>query len=464
MAVVGCSKTSKVTPAPSDIKVALVFQNVNTKFNAEYKPQGSASQKQLFRMVGITIIPIIILIAMTVVFVHDATTESQAMKHVRRRIKSGLEDFSLLIHRLEIERGTTALYLSSKSDEIYQDLQDMYMFTDKALGNIMQWNPSDIGEHSQDTPQYFESQETFLRHIESFRNHLNPNRTTLYEEITFYTNVINLIKRRFLTDFQIATSQGIWPKLVSYELLVQAKGHAGVKRALGSTFYAIGGFYNYSMYEWFLEKSIYGDALLEISMYYTPKVEDVYYNLLQLDIHLSNNLKEMEDEIKLNQYDIVKPSWEKGDEWFRRMTKYIDFLLITQNTLAGDIMTDLDLAIDALQKEYFLAVAILAVIVFISPAIIHLIFKQTKHIQRIGDALHVQTVELEEERIRAETLLHRMLPPSVAEELKKEGTARAEFYEDVSIFFSDMVNFTLICTPSSPFQVNMIKTKIIIKI
>ncbi|XP_072015890.1 uncharacterized protein [Amphiura filiformis] len=389
---------------------------------------------------------------MNAVFVHDATTASQAMKHVRQRIKSGLEDFSLLIHRLEIERGTTALYLSSKSDEIYQDLQDTYIFTDKSLANILHWNPSDIDGQSQATPQYFESQETFLRYIESFRTHLNPNTTTLYEEMTFYTNVIDLIKRR-LSDFQIATSQGIWPKLVSYELLVQAKGHAGVKRALGSTFYATGGFYNHSMYEWFLEKSIYGDALLEISMYYTPKVEDVYYDLLQLDINLSNNLQEMENEIKLNQYDIVKPSWEKGDEWFRRMTKLIDFLLITQNTLAGDIMTELDLAIEALQKEYIIAVVILAVVVLISPVIIHLIFKQTKHIQQIGGVLHMRTIQLEEERIRAETLLNRLLPPIVAEQLKQEGTALAEFYEDATIFFSDMVNFTQSCTQSSPLQV-----------
>ena len=445
------SKTSKVNPHPSGtIQVSVVYHRDNATLGEEYKVKNDASTKQLLRMIGITIVPIIILVVMNAVFVHDATTASRVMEHVRDRIKSGLEDFSQLIHRLEIERGTTALYISSKEIAIYNDLQKYYGITDKAIDNITHWHVSDESE----TPGYFESKQTFSAHIQSFRDQLDPNVTTLYEDMNFYTNVIEHIKNIFLTDFQITTTQGIWPKLVSFELLVHAKGNAGIKRALGSTFYATGGFHNYSMYQWFLEKSFYGEALLETSFYYTPMAEDKYYSLLNIDSSLVDSLQKMEREIKLNDLAVLEPNWEKGDEWFRRMSKYIDFLLIIQNSLALVIMADLNIAIESLENEYILAVCILAGVVSLSPLIIHLIFKQTKRIQHIGDTLHVRTMQLEQERGRADTLLNQMLPPMVADELKSTGTVCAEFFDDVTICFSDLVNFTTMCTESTPMQVN----------
>ena len=434
--------------------VAYHPDNNDTVLKSDSKSlQCSSSTKQLLRMVGITIIPILILVAMNAVFVHDAITASRAMIHVRNRIKSGLEEFSLLIHRLEIERGTTALYISSGSLDIHEALQGHYVSTDFAISNITNWQPSASKNDQLIYVPYLKTKETFHTYIESFRNEVNPNKTTLHQDIVFYTDVIDVIKRRFLSDFQIAASQGIWPKLVSYELLVQAKGYAGIKRALGSTFYARGGFYNHSTYEWFLENSFYGQVLLETSMYYTPMVKTIFDEYMEQDTGLNSSLQEMEGEIRLNQVDSIESSWQKGDEWFGQMTHLIDNLLLTQNRIAGDIMTDLNIALEELQKDYIISVLILTAVLLMSPVIIQGIYKQTQKIQMIGNTLQMRTLQLEEERVRAESLLNQMLPPMIAEQLKVDGTVHAEFFKDVTVFFSDLVNFTLICTISTPMQV-----------
>lgn len=50
--------------------------------------------------------------------------------------------------------------------------------------------------------------------------------------------------------------------------------------------------------------------------------------------------------------------------------------------------------------------------------------------------------QLEQERARAEELLHNVLPSEIADQLKT-GQAEARFHEEVSVLFADLVGFTL---------------------
>ncbi|XP_071949333.1 atrial natriuretic peptide receptor 1-like [Antedon mediterranea] len=83
----------------------------------------------------------------------------------------------------------------------------------------------------------------------------------------------------------------------------------------------------------------------------------------------------------------------------------------------------------------------------------NMISMMEKYANNLEELVHDRTLELEEEKHKTDQLLYQMLPRSVADQLKKGLQVEAEYFEEVTIYFSDIVGFTKLASESTPLQV-----------
>ncbi|XP_069105727.1 uncharacterized protein [Argopecten irradians] len=135
----------------------------------------------------------------------------------------------------------------------------------------------------------------------------------------------------------------------------------------------------------------------------------------------------------------------------------INGLTISKYGLLHQIGALFESEIDSDETSDIVRVVIRSLLCIVISATIFFILRQSRAVNRkffqFAIQLREKTRELEDKKKVTEELLYQMIPKSIAHQLQNKEKISAEFFEAVTIFFSDIVGFTSISARCTPMQV-----------
>ncbi|XP_022808402.1 adenylate cyclase, germination specific-like [Stylophora pistillata] len=407
-------------------------------------PKSITRTTRRVRMAIMVVMCLIGMTGLTVLTILDALKANQVTaqtKALQASVTLSIE-VAELIHKLQIERGTRVLHFSSDADKgLWPDVLQVANKTDEVAENLASW-PQDHLE-----TYHFNSLETFMALINNHRRSHPPGNSSIVEEISFYTQTIsNLFDWSFRNVQQ--SDQDILSDYIGYQMLLIGKEKTGIERALGGSYFSRGFFRNTSDLLWYAEQNHVGREKLHTSMQLMPEIEAIYNKTVEASNKTVLVTVEKKRKVILGNKK-QNASVELGVEWFHLMTVYINALLQVQKEVGKLILDKLAEDVSLAETDSILKFSVFGFVLLLMPCFVFIVYT----IQRYASKLHQTTKQLKEEKHRADCLLYQMLPYPVAEQLKGGQTVTAEQFESVTVFFSDIVDFTQICATISPMEV-----------
>ena len=405
---------------------------------------------QTLKIISVSMIAVLGLLVFVIEDVHEASTNIHTASNMEQSLASILQ-VAELIHRLQIERGLTVLCIGSRGNDdqekVIASLNVARQTVDDTLTNI-EWP---FGTYTEALSEYFHNPEKFQAHLDTHRHRVGKTcqHGNSHDQIEFYTVPINKMLGWFFHTIKQSADGKVIVDFIGYYMLIAGKDRIGIERALGGSFFSTGHFADIDQLIWYANHSFLGREYLETSTELMPDLTKAFER--ETNNTVMNLIDKKRDVIFQNKPNNASVS--AGQNWFDLMTKYLDALFQVQQSAGKSLIERLD-SIKVNSKENLAKRLSFLILTFLLiPFLVFSVHRMTGSIQDYTFKLAQTTLELQEEKQRADTLLHQMFPHSVAEMLKKKEQIEPEFFSSVTIFFSDIVNFTEMCSVMTPLQV-----------
>ncbi|XP_031570337.1 soluble guanylate cyclase gcy-33-like [Actinia tenebrosa] len=398
------------------------------------------------KILGVSALAILGLITFVAMDLKESLNSMEIEKKIQRDVEFSIK-VADLIHLLQVERGMTVLSISSNQTKNVTDkLKLKRQLTDKAMVNLDNW----LEGHNEPTFGSKITSKTKLE-IEIHRRAIGyGENSTINDEIYFYTNIIEESLQILFESLRNNFPENIMFDLLGYQMFLTAKDMTGIERALGGSYFTTGHFNTTEML-WFAEKRMIGEAFLNMSLKLMPTLKTLFEQATSETTNLIKRLQVERSTILQN--DHRAPNTTAGNEWFHLMSKYIDMLLKIQKSAGEEIIGVLEKRANDEEKNSIIRSAVLVLVLILTPLLVLAVSRITNTIQKYAAKLEDITLNLKEEQKRTDNVLSAMFPKSVAETLKRGEKVNSEYFDSVTVFFSDIVNFTNICACISPIEV-----------
>ena len=352
-----------------------------------------SSKKKLVRVVKLNtliVIPIVSLLVMTGILLQISRTTASQIEKTKLDITFAI-DVSTIVNMLQIERGTTAMFMSSNVSNVgeIENVQRAREKTDDARIVV----PSDIKLTFSNVSRNAIGL-TYI--INNLRKDVDENKLSIKTMISRYTALNHRLLDLSIASVDLPTLGMPWRTIVSINTLSRASDSVGIQRALGSTFFVTCGF-NRETELWFMELETELQTYMQLSFFYYPRGETMYEEGLDKTDNVLDKISNMKATMWENNsnFTIKCNSLSKTDRlangtyWFREVTLFIEILRKVREE-AGIIMLETleDLLRDSKKKVAMYTTV--TVLITITSTLLGIIYgnsinKMTEEIKKYSD-------------------------------------------------------------------------------
>jgi methyl-accepting chemotaxis protein len=241
-----------------------------------------------------------------------------------------------LVHELQKERGSSALFLGSGGQQFVRELPEQRQATDSWRARFATTiNGLDAAAMSVGLSAVVKDATTRLSEIESKRQEVSALRLAAPQSAAFYTGAISRLLDVGLETSKLITNAEAAARMMAYENLMQAKERAGQERAMGAGGFA-GGKLELAGYRRFVE--VFGEQemfLRRLRAFATPEEWDVLNRTVA-----GSSVAEVERirKIVLETAPGAPLTGVEAPYWFRMTTDRIDLLKQVEDHLAANVV------------------------------------------------------------------------------------------------------------------------------
>ena len=384
--------TSRVSSATSTFSNQEEKKKIEELINISFK-------KKLFRVVRlytVVVIPITTLLVMTGILLQKSRTTASQIEKTKLDITFAI-DVSKIVNMLQIERGTTAMYMSYNVSNIgnIEDVQRAREKTDGArivvASDMMKVT---LSSHSGNTMDF-----TYV--IKMLRKDIDENKLSIKTMISRYTTLNHRLLDLSISSFDLSTQGMPWKTIVSINTLTRTSDSIGIQRALGSTFFVTCEF-NRETELWFMALETELQTYMQQSFFYYPQGEAIYKEELDKTDNVLDKITNMKSVIwknnssfkdtcnSLNKTDRLT----NGNYWFREVTVLIEILRNVREEAGIKLLKTLDdFLLDS--KKTVAMYTTVTVLITITSSLLGLIYgnsinKMTEEIKKYSDKVGAQ--------------------------------------------------------------------------